>query len=143
MRKILGAVICLGALAGCNSRSISKDDVVGTWNFENAGSEGNLGEASSGEIIFRPDGTFEAKNVSGTVLKINDSDLHSGKGTWTVEPEDKNPIERVLERPAVTLNYEEHGIPFDAHYSEDHSEKVITFARDEEAGEWVKYKKAR
>jgi hypothetical protein len=115
---------------------------VGIWRFESTGWKETKGEAALGEIRFKKDGTFEARNVSGIVLKISDEALHDGKGTWEVDTS-KGPIETLVDRPVVRLVYDKHGIPFDAYYSLYKGSDVITFARDEAAGRWVTYKKVR
>ncbi|MFT4091839.1 MAG: hypothetical protein QM645_13980 [Asticcacaulis sp.] len=143
MSKIFLAALCLFSLSACNAQPPTKADVAGKWTYDSRGDgDQNPKEVSSGQIQFRGDGTFEANNVSGIVLKINDPDTHDGKGIWSIRDRG-NIVARFLERPAVTLTYEEHGIPYDARYSEYHDEKLLTFSRDEEAGEWVKYKKAK
>jgi hypothetical protein len=142
MKRGLALLACAFAFTGCVARTPTEDEVAGTWRFDSTGTEPIKGEADLGEIRFNRDGTFQARNVSGRVLKIRDEALHDGRGTWEIDTS-KGPIEKLIDRPIIRLVYDKHGTPFIAFYSVYQGGQEMSFVGDEESGEWVRYRKVQ
>lgn len=141
MLKFLALLCTAMVLSACNSPAPTTGEIVGRWQYYLQGSEEpNDVEVRLGRIIFRDDGTFEATNVNGVVLKLNSAAPVSGRGTWVIHRE-TSPLRQMLDRPSLTLIYDEHGIPFRVYFSHYQGQALLTFSRDEEAGEWVKYRR--
>lgn len=135
-----GLVMALSLLGGCGERAATPQDLAGHWEFRSRGGRAiAIPEEKRGTVILRSDGTFNVANVSGTVLKRTDNDARRATGHWEVE-EQPPPFEP-FGRTILEMRYDDQGAPFRAYVSGRYDSQTMTFVRDEEAGEWVKFRK--
>jgi len=115
--------------------------LAGRWEFKSRGDRAlAFPEERQGALVLKADGTFSVSNVSGTVLKRTDTSACLATGRWEIG--DKSRL-GVFDRTVVEMRFDDQGTPFRAYISEAADSETITFARDEEAGDWVKFRKVR
>jgi len=135
----LSLVLSIALLCGCGDRATNAADLAGRWEFKSRGDRAlAFPEESQGALVLKADGTFSVTNVSGTVLKRTDTSARQATGRWEIGD---RPRLGPFDRTVVEMRFDDQGTPFRAYISEAAESATITFARDEEAGDWVKFRK--
>ena len=93
---LLGCLILLLGLAGCDGKDLATDSFVGTWAVT-SGSKALLPAESQrrpGELAFAGDGRFSSEAIPGELLYsmpgMHSAEPVSGTGTWRVHKLDGN-----------------------------------------------------
>jgi hypothetical protein len=135
-RQLILVTILAIALEGCSQASVDDRKVVGNWKLSSHGGGRDAANIESGgSIDFRSDGSFIARDVPNLVSK-EDHSRGSMSGDWRIDS--SRPVGTDL-RPSVVLRDRDRSIDIRAKYSEYNGRRILTFSRDEEAGNWVKY----
>ncbi len=131
--------VCVAAFAtACTARPLQREDLVGTWVYDSRG-DGPVepAEARQGRVTLRADGRLEVRNVSGIVVRVDQRGTFAATGRWALSEQRPG----FLERRQIEIVYDDRPTPIIVHYDEYRGDGYLTFARDEEAGRWVKYRK--
>lgn len=131
----LVALVLLG-VAACSPAKVEGSKLTGAWRLASHGRGIEAEGVNSGGVIsFNSDGSFEAKGVPSLVHK-GGGQPGVMLGTWRIGPSDTSGIDP---RSSVILRDRGRNIDIVAKYSEPRGRGTLTFSRDEEAGNWVKY----
>lgn len=79
---ILIGLLSLG-LASCEEAPLpSKDDIVGTWVYDEGSTYET--EGTNGKVEFKNDGTFELEHIPEEAISQESGSLTSESGTWEI-----------------------------------------------------------